>query len=143
MDATTRRNLRQTWIQLLYEFASPTMQSWWRGGGPPDVCVSYTELMCGYFDDLDLADGLEAAVRAGWMSSAEAAATLELHRRAEAYREPSRDPEAILADPRWADVVAAAQRAWSGLHARSEDPETQAVMRELEAKWGRIVSDVM
>jgi hypothetical protein len=138
MDPTTRQGLRETWIGLLYEFASPTKQSWWNGGGPPKVCVSYAELMCGYFDDLDLSDGLEAAVRDGWMSAAEAQATMEFHRRVAAYQEPSSDHPAILADPAWADVVDAARRAWFGLRAMHEDPETLAMMSKLEARWGRI-----
>lgn len=138
MDTTTRQRLRETWIELLYEFASPTVQSWWDGGGPAGVNVSYTELMCGYFDDLLVGHGLEAAVRDGLMSAAEARATTEFHRRAKDYQEPSSDHQAILADPAWADVVDAARRAWFGLLAMREDPETLAMMRKHEARWGSI-----
>ncbi|MFO1076402.1 MAG: hypothetical protein U1E73_01600 [Planctomycetota bacterium] len=138
MDFATRRNVRRNWIDLLYEFASPAMQTWWIGGGPPNIQVSFVELMCGYFDDLALTDGLDAAVRDGWMSAAEAQATTEFHRRAESYQPPSSAHDAILADPAWADVVDAARQAWFGVRAALDDPETIAVMSGLEAKWGRI-----
>jgi hypothetical protein len=121
----------------VYQFASPTMQSWWVGSGPSDICVSYAELMCGYFDELDLGGGLEPAVGEGWMGGSEVRAVAEFHDKASAYREPSSDHEAILGDPAWADVVRAAQLAWRSLRA-VVDPEDRAVMNELEAKWGRI-----
>lgn len=114
------------------------MQSWWVGSGPPDVCVSYTELMSGYFDDLDLGSGLECAVSVGWMTAPETRAIAAFHEKARAYREPSRDQAAILRDPAWADVVRAAQLAWRELRSVLEDPEDRALMDEEEAKWGRI-----
>ncbi len=114
------------------------MQSWWTGGGPPGINVSFVELMCGYFDDLALSDGLDAAVRDGWICAAEAQATTDFHRRVESYQAPGECQDAILADPAWGDVVAAARRGWFGLRAILDDPETLSVMDALEAKWGRI-----
>ncbi len=114
------------------------MQAWWTGGGP-GVIVSFEELMCGYFDDLAMSDGVDAAVREGWMSAAEAQATRAFHWRAESYQAPSNAPDAfVLADPAWRDVVEAARRAWVGLRAVVDDSEALAEMDALEVRWGRV-----
>jgi hypothetical protein len=138
IDPETRRHVRANWIESLYEFAAPPVQHWWLGGGPPGLMFSFVELMCGYFDDLNLSAGLEAAVRSGWMTAAEAQASREFHQLAARYPEPPGEPESVLADPAWADVVEAARRAWFGIREVTQDPETLGAMQSIEARWGRI-----
>jgi hypothetical protein len=138
IDPETRRRVRALWIEFLYEFAAPPVQRWWLGGGPPGLIFSFVELMCGYFDDLNMSEGLEAAVRGGWMTAAEAQASREFHHLAARYREPPGEPESVLADPAWADVVEAARRAWFAIREVTMDPETLVAMDSMEAEWGRI-----
>jgi hypothetical protein len=138
MDPMTRRGLRERWLGCLYGFASARLQGWWKGGGPAGSNFSFVELMCGYFDDLHLDEGLEAAVRSGWMSPDEGRVTADFHRRARSDRRPSDVHEAIFADPAWAAVVESARRAWCDLRAIQDEPEALAVRNDLEDRWGRI-----
>ena len=138
VDAECARNLRRTWFHTLYEFASPKMQSWWCGGGPPGLCISYVELMCTWFDDLFDQGGTQMAVDQGWLSHAEAHAIAELHQVADAYEEPKGPTSLVLHDPEWHHVVRIAQHAWCDLHALIDEPDDVAQMRMLESKYGRI-----
>jgi hypothetical protein len=138
IDPETRRLVRANWIECLHEFAAPSVQRWWIDGAPTGHMFSFVELMCGYFDDLNLSAGLEAAVRSGWMTAAEAQASREFHQLATCYREPPGEPHSVLADPAWDDVVEAARRAWFAIREVTQDPETLVAMQSLEARWGRI-----
>jgi hypothetical protein len=87
--------------------------------------------MCSYFDDLNLGDGLDAAIDAGWMSPREAHAVAEFHSIADSY-EPPGDDSAVLADPSWSLVVAEAQRAWRALRDCLTDEAELQLWQDLE-----------
>jgi hypothetical protein len=116
------------------------MQSWWLDGGPPGLCLSYVELGCGWFDDLFHQRELQAAVDDGWLAAYEAEVVEPLHQKARAYfnLRPISNPRRVLDDPRWADVVEAAQVAWGKLRWLMNEPNDIECVRKLEATYGRI-----
>lgn len=138
MESETRINVRRLWIGFIYEFSSPEMQRIWVTGHAK-IVVSFTECMCGYFDDLNLGDGLDTAIQKGWLSEDEAETTAEFHHLAEVYEPPPGGGDAnVLKDPRWAEVVRAAQKAWLGLRKLITDTAERELMEEQERKWGEI-----
>jgi poly(3-hydroxybutyrate) depolymerase len=94
--------------------------------------------MCGYFDDLNLGEGLAVAAQEGWLSSDEVDIVAEFHRLADAYEPPSGGDPAVLQDARWSHVVRAAQAAWLALRRVDADATERELMDELEKRWGRI-----
>jgi hypothetical protein len=131
-----RRNWRKNWLTCLFEFSCRELQqhSWLTGSG--EWVSSYVECMCTYFDDLAINDGYESVLAEGLLTRKEASLVRHFHAKADAYEEPEGDQydeEAILADPAWQEVVAAAQAAWSSLKAVLSDPEELALVSALEA----------
>jgi hypothetical protein len=135
-----RRNWRKRWLKKLYEFSSPDLQlqawitgsGWWRS--------SFVECRCGYFDDLALGHGYGDAVEEGLVSLAEVALVLEFHAKADSYQPPAgdeHDHRAILDDPAWQVVVAAAQAAWTALTSTISDPGEAALVASLESRSWR------
>lgn len=138
MDSESRVNLRLNFIGILYDFASPDRQRLWVTGHP-DIIVTFTETMCGWFDDLFCVGGIDGAVRAGLLSAEEAAAVREFNDVADAYEQPPGTNEAdVLRDPRWAEVVQQAQRAWQALRQTPPGRAELQQMDELEQGWGAI-----
>ena len=130
MDPASRASLRRSWLLSVHEFSSPEMQRRWLDADPRHV-ASFAECMCSYFDDLNLGDGLSAAIDAGWISRAEASAVADFHAVADTYDSPGED-HAVLTDPKWALVVAEARRAWLALrHCLTDDAELK-LWRDLE-----------
>lgn len=134
-----RRAWRKSWLISLFEFRTPPLQrqSWITGTG--EWVSSYVECMCGYFDDLGLEEGYERLVAQGLLSQEEASLIEEFHAMAGAYEPPSGrdDHDAILADPAWNLVVAAAQRAWAALTPRLSDRDEVQLVASLEAESWR------
>ena len=137
MDSELRTNVRRHWIECLHEFASPEIQRFWVTGHA-QIVVSFIECMCGYFDDLNLGAGLDAAMQEGWLSSDEVETVAEFHRLADAYEPPPGGDADVLRDPRWAEVVRAAQKAWLGLREVISDTAERERMEDLERRWGRV-----
>jgi hypothetical protein len=136
MDPASRASLRRAWLECIHEFSSTEKQRRWLGDDPQHV-ASFTECMCFYFDDLNLGEGLDAAIDAGWISQAEAHAVAEFHEAADRYQEPG-DDSAVLADPGWSLVVTEARRAWLSLRNCLTDEAELKLWHDLEG--GTIVS---
>ncbi len=86
---------------------------------------SFVEYYCSYYDDLNLSDqGYDRALNERLISAAEFAAIADFHRMADTYESPTHDydHEAILSDPKWAEVVTAAQQAQAALLRLIDDP---------------------
>ena len=122
-DEELRRNWRTRWLSSIQEFADDeTQKRLWLDRENTNPHFSFVEYICCYFDDLGLSDGnYDWALNEGLLSADEVAAVAHFHRAADAYDSPTDDydHEAILADPEWALVVAAAKRA--------EDPLAQLI----------------
>lgn len=92
---------------------------------------SFVELRCSYFDDLGLSDGGYGwALAEGLVSADESAAVENFHHIAGIYESPADDYDhhAILADPTWAEVVAAARQAQAALLGLIDDPRERLLL---------------
>jgi len=121
-----RRNWRASWLGSIQEFADEeTQRRSWLNPNNSNPHFSFVEYLCCYFDDLALSEGYETALADGLVSAEEVAAVAEFHTIADTYNSPKGDydQEAILADPKWAEVVAAAKHAQAGLLALIDDPK--------------------
>ena len=131
-----RRNWRKNWLTDLFEFSSRELQqqSWIAGSG--DWVSSYVECMCSYFNDRNLSGGYEWALAEGLVTQEEASLVRHFHATADAYKPKGDqyDHEAILADPAWQEVIAAAQAAWSSLKSVLSDPEELALVSALDTR---------
>lgn len=123
---------RRGWLQSLQEIADLDIQKRaWLNPDNANPHYSYVEYVASYFDDLGLAscDGYSDAISEGLLSPAEASAVADFHARFDAYVGGGRwDPEGILADPKWLEVVDAARSAQARLLALiDDDPEKVAL----------------
>jgi len=94
---------------------------------------SFIEYFCCYFDDLNLSDGgYDWALSEGMLSADEVTAVAEFHQTADAYDSPTDDydQQAILADPKWTEVVAAAKRAQDALSQLIDDAHERRFLLE-------------
>ena len=138
LDPETRRNVRANWIDCLYHFASPRLQQLWVTGTDPATVVSFAECMCCYFDDIDMKQGLEPALKRDLLTAEEVQAVADFHSAAASYEAPSDNDSDVLNDPAWDRVVIAAQHAWNRLRAIISDESELARMARSERRWGQI-----
>lgn len=135
-DADLARTWRKNWLSSIYEFSDYSLQRYsWRGGlEPNNPHWSYIEFMCSYFDNCNLSDGYDSFVHWGFITAAEAAVVSAFHAAADKYIAPNQDDydhDAILADPRWQEVVALAAAARDELLVMLNDPDEIDVLRGL------------
>jgi hypothetical protein len=127
-----RRNWRKNWLSCIQEFADDEMQHrMWLDPSNTNPHFSFVECFCAYFDDLDLSnDGYTTALNEGLVNGDEVAAVSGFHQNADKYESPTDnyDHRAILADPLWTEVVAAAQRAQTLLVDLIDDPHERSIL---------------
>lgn len=135
MNQAVRKTARRNLIECLYEFASEEIQYYWVHYHE-DICVSYIECMCTYFDDLGLKEGLDKAVERNLISKAEASALHEFHAIAELYVPADENDNAqILNDKQWKLVVIKAQKAWKAFKKLIINEEEVQLISDLESKF--------
>ena len=129
-----RRNWRTKWLGSIQKFADyEEKRRRWVDPTNTNPAFTFVEYFCSYFDDLDLSDsGYVSAQNEGWVSSDEVAAVTSFHAIADAYESPTDDydHQAVLSDPKWADVVAAAQHARIALLSLVTEPDERRLLRE-------------
>ena len=132
IDQKLRRNWRKSWLGSIRDFADvETQRLMWHDASNTNPHYSFAEYICSYFDDLGLSDdGFRSALESGLVSAREIAAVDEFHRIADRYESPTSDTDhhAILADPLWLEVVAAAQRAKRSLFDLLDDPRERGIL---------------
>lgn len=138
MQDEERRTWRANWLKALGYFASlrDQRQHWLRKGGEWNPHWTFVEIMCEYFDDLDLTHGYGQKVELGFVTETEAALVHEWHARVEAYEPPNADQydhQAVLSDPRWVEVCGEAKRVCRSLLSVLSD----ASEREIALRAGR------
>jgi hypothetical protein len=94
------------------------------------------ECISRYFDDLNLRDGYEYALRSGLVNESESEIVSDFHELADRYYLGKSSAEDTLREPAWMAVVAEARRAWAILKADITNADEIAMMRELERDWG-------
>ena len=134
----TRRQWRTTWrtnwLASIQEFADDKSQRrLWLDPTNTNPHFSFVEYMCSYFDDLNLSEsGYQSALEQGLITPDEVAAVSDFHATARAYESPTDDYDhrAILADPKWAGVVASAKQAQAALLGIITDPRERRLLSE-------------
>jgi hypothetical protein len=133
-DLEWRRNWRTNWLSSIQEFADEeTQRRLWLDTANTNPHFSFVEYLCCYFDDLRLSDsGYQWAIKQRFVSEQEAVAVAAFHKIADAYNSPTDDydHQAILADPKWKDVVAAAKQAQAELLRLLRDTHERRLLME-------------
>ena len=136
-----RRNWRRNWLRSIHEFADlDTQRRLWLHPTARNPHYTFLEYICSYFDDLAVfddsvsGDAYATAREQGLVSAEEVAAVEAFHAILDAYEAPGKDDydhEAILKDPKWGEVVAAARSAQSALLPLIHDPEERRALTEI------------
>jgi len=120
-DTEYRATWRANWLRSIQELADLEMQrATWLNPHSGNVHYSFVEYVESYFSDLALAKdsgGYPARIAENLLSEEEAAAVCRFHVLFDSYKPPTDwyDHDAILEDPKWLDVVDAAQTAQARL----------------------------
>lgn len=141
-DIELKQRWRLYWIHCIFEFSNTKLQemAWVQGADAswPDGEVwssSFDECNTSYFDNLDLYDGYEKAIERGNVSQEEADQAKPFHRLAASYIEPDDDPELILKDEEWLEVVEAAKAFWKYLKTTVTSEREITLMNKLEKEF--------
>lgn len=130
----SRRNWRANWLRSIQEFSDDEAQRrLWLDPTNTNPHFSFVECMCCYFDDVLRPDaGYDWPLNEGFVSADEVATVADFHQIADTYDSPTDDydDQAILADLRWAEVVAAAKRARTALLSITDDPHERRLLGE-------------
>ena len=126
---------RKRWFWHLYGFTSlKNQEELWLAKRPGEM-QTFIECMCCYFDDTLHGQSLDKWHEKGFLSEPEVAACRKFHNLANSYTPPKGgnkgDDRMILADPKWHNVVAAAQDTWKQLRAITSGAEL-AIMNDCE-----------
>lgn len=93
---------------------------------------SFEECMSAYFDTLALDDLYVKALAAGNVLEEEVNRAKTFHMLALLYDEPSENPDEILNDPEWIEVVKSAKEFWNYLKATVTSQREIDLMKKLE-----------
>ena len=138
-DIELKQRWRLYWIHCIFEFSHTKLQemSWIKGteAGWPNGEIwssSFEECISSYFDNLNLYEGYAKTVESGNVSKEEADKANTFHRLAAFYDEPSENPEDILKDTEWMEVVEAAKDLWDYLKVSVTSEREIALMKKLD-----------
>lgn len=138
-DVELKQRWRLYWIHCIFEFSNVKLQemSWVQGAEAnwPNGEVwesSFEECMSAYFDNLALNDAYEKAIECGNVSQEEANQANTFHTLAVFYDEPDDNPETILQDPEWLEVVTSAKEFWQYLKKTVSSQREIDLMSKLE-----------
>ena len=147
-DLELKQRWRLYWIHSIFEFSNIKLQelSWIQGSKAdwPNEEVwesSYQECISSYFDTLGLYDAYEKALKSSHISHEELDAAREFHTLAAFYEEPSQDPEIILKDEEWLELVASAKEFWEYLKNRVTSPREIELVQKLE-KFSKEIQNI-
>jgi hypothetical protein len=130
-----RANVRRLWLECLSDLANFELQQRWLNRMITNPAWSYVEFMCRYFDDV-LGDGrYERLIRDGIVTKEEYRCVRDFHEALDQYKEPNGvyDPDAILKDPRWREIVALGQKAVSELATLLTEADRKILLAEPRA----------
>ncbi len=141
-DVELKQRWRLYWLHSIFEFSSVKLQkmSWLQGSDAPwpngEVWESsFHQCISAYFDNLALDDAYENAIKWGNVSQEEAQRAKTFHTLAVFYDEPDENPELILQDPEWLEVVEAAQEFWNYLKGSVTSQREIDVIQKLEKEF--------
>ena len=129
-----RWSWRQAWLRAVVGFARlrDQRQHWLAQTADRSPRWTFVELMCEYFDDLDLGVGYGERVAGGFVTEAEARLLERWHTRLGDYVPPNEDDHAlaaILKDPDWIALCREAGRRCQALLSVLSDPSEREIVR--------------
>jgi len=138
-DIELKQRWRLYWIHCVFEFSSIRLQkmSWIQKSQAtwPDGEIwhsSFEECISAYFDNLALDDAYEKAILQGNVSQEEADKAKAFHTLAYSYIEPSEDPQEVLDDAEWIEIVHLAKEFWDYLKTSVDSQREIDLMQKLE-----------
>jgi hypothetical protein len=141
-DKELKQRWRLYWIQSIFEFSNTKLQqmAWlqgpqanWPNGEVWDS--SFEGCLSAYFDDLALDDAYAKAIEWGNVSREEADHAKLFHQLAVFYDEPGENPEDVLNDAEWMEVVESAKVFWDYLKATVTAKREVELMKKLEKEF--------
>ena len=67
-NGNAKQNIRENWLYFLIEFSSVERQKLLWYGNKKNLISSFTELMCGYFDDVLGSDSYDEIIKEGFIT---------------------------------------------------------------------------
>lgn len=131
-DVELKQRWRLYWIHCIFEFSNTILQRKAWIEGYEDWSSSFEECMSAYFDVLALDDAYAKAIKAGNVTQEEADAANAFHIQALLYDEPDENPQMILDDPQWMEVVESAKKFWDYLKLSVTSQREIDLMKKLE-----------
>ena len=144
MDNELRKNVRLRWFESLLELSHYEFQKKvWLEAGIENYVSDYTEAVCKYFDDLDLANGLLKFSEEGFISETEASIFLKFHNEFQKYVSKTNknnfsDAE-ILEDMEWINLTFLAKENWNKLKEVLIDRNELNILINLEKKFSKFL----
>lgn len=134
-DLELKQRWRLYWIHCIFEFSNIKLQkiSWIEGSEAWPS--SFEECFSAYFDDLALDDAYIKAIKAGNVTVEEANRANAFHSLAYVYLEPDDNPEMILEDLEWMEVVESAKEFWDYLKGTVTSQREIDLMDKLEKEY--------
>ncbi len=127
-----RKIWRLNWLSAIQYIASIKDQNQhWTNFEQNNPHWSFVEIMCEYFDDLDLNEGYDNYLEKGFVTKKEVAIVANLHNQLDIYEPPNKDEydhEAILKDPTWISICKEAKRTCKKLMSVLSNPEELSLM---------------
>lgn len=119
MNKSLKFTIRKRWLYTLFEISDIEFQKrLWIDSEFPNIISSHTELICCYFDDLNLTDGYYLWIKEGIITQKEAVIITTLHNLLENYTRPEKEnltDNKILLDPEWHIITKEAKKVWNEL----------------------------
>tara|TARA_R110002096_G_C14140670_1_gene682889 strand:+ start:58 stop:498 length:441 start_codon:yes stop_codon:yes gene_type:complete len=137
MNDEIRRNIRNRWIESIFELAHSEFQNrLWIEADYENSVGDFTECVCSYFDDLNLDDGYSEFIENGIVSESEFGIVSELHSEFDKYVENTKEKDLsdkdVLKDIEWIAVTNLGLKAWNRLKENMKSISDKEKMMELE-----------
>ncbi|WP_177764492.1 hypothetical protein [Flavobacterium sp. I3-2] len=143
MNPELRMNIRLRWLESLFELAHHEFQKKvWIEASIENYVSDFTEVVCTYFDDLNLKSGLEKFAKEGFITEMEVKIFLKFHKQFEEYVDKSEKKTLsdykVLRDIEWVNLTKLAKENWIELKGVLTDKTEIDYVIELENKYSNV-----
>lgn len=137
MNEETRINIRNRWIESIFELAHLEFQKrLWIEADYENSVGDFTECVCQYFNDLNLDDGYDKFIADGIITKMEFEIVSELHSEFDKYVELTKKLDLsdidIIKDIKWIALTNIALKSWNKLKENMESMTDKEKMIGLE-----------